>query len=65
MNDEERRVNKLEWRVHDVERSVAELRELLLKVEERQGLLAEAQTRMGNALAKLSAAVEARDRSKT
>jgi hypothetical protein len=65
MSDEERRVNKLEWRVHDVERSVAQLRELLLKVEERQGLLAETQTRMENALAKLSAAVEARGRPKT
>ena len=62
MNDEERRVNKLEWRVHDVERAVAELRELLLKVEGRQGLLADAQTRMEDALAKLSAAFEARSK---
>ena len=45
MNDEERRVNQLEWRVHGVERIVAELRGLLLKVEERQGRIIEAQAR--------------------
>jgi hypothetical protein len=65
MNAEEQRVNKLEWRVHDVERIAAQLREHLLKVEERQGQLAEAQARMESALAKLTAAFEAEGQSKT
>jgi hypothetical protein len=65
MDDEERRVNKLEWRVHEIERIVAELRELLVKVEERQGLLMQAQTRMEAALAKLTAGFEAEAQSKT